>query len=151
MSTADKRRAEIEAKRAKLAELRKVRADRQRAETDRRFSQPDVSPVCTHMHCKTDFLCLERAPRRLQKRTSTIFSEKSLAIPDRGAHPHHQAIWTAEASSPRHRVYLEPRLWKRLLFCCQEMYLEGPADKATPSPLAHYKGILAPNASSIGA
>ncbi|KAG2129234.1 WD40-repeat-containing domain protein [Suillus bovinus] len=32
----DKRRAEIEAKRAKLAELRKARADRQRAETERR-------------------------------------------------------------------------------------------------------------------
>ncbi|EGN92188.1 hypothetical protein SERLA73DRAFT_173045 [Serpula lacrymans var. lacrymans S7.3] len=34
----DKRRAEIEAKRAKLAELRKARADRQRAETERRQS-----------------------------------------------------------------------------------------------------------------
>ncbi|KAI9464161.1 WD40-repeat-containing domain protein [Boletus coccyginus] len=35
----DKRRAEIEAKRAKLAELRKARADRQRAETERRHSE----------------------------------------------------------------------------------------------------------------
>lgn len=35
----DKRRAEIEAKRAKLAELRKARADRQRAETERRQSE----------------------------------------------------------------------------------------------------------------
>lgn len=35
----DKRRAEIEAKRAKLAELRKARADRQRAETERRQAE----------------------------------------------------------------------------------------------------------------
>ncbi|KAG9312939.1 WD40-repeat-containing domain protein [Chiua virens] len=35
----DKRRAEIEAKRTKLAELRKARADRQRAETERRQSE----------------------------------------------------------------------------------------------------------------
>ncbi|EIW79202.1 cytoplasmic dynein intermediate chain [Coniophora puteana RWD-64-598 SS2] len=35
----DKRRAEIEAKRAKLAELRKARADRQKAETERRQSE----------------------------------------------------------------------------------------------------------------
>ncbi|KIM56500.1 hypothetical protein SCLCIDRAFT_17183 [Scleroderma citrinum Foug A] len=35
----EKRRAEIEAKRAKLAELRKARADRQRAETERRQTE----------------------------------------------------------------------------------------------------------------
>ncbi|KAH9933309.1 WD40-repeat-containing domain protein [Fomitopsis serialis] len=35
----DKRRAEIEAKRAKLAELRKARADRQKADSDRRTSE----------------------------------------------------------------------------------------------------------------
>ncbi|OAX38984.1 WD40 repeat-like protein [Rhizopogon vinicolor AM-OR11-026] len=39
----DKRRAEIEAKRAKLAELRKARADRQRAETERRQSEAGPS------------------------------------------------------------------------------------------------------------
>lgn len=39
----DKRRAEIEAKRAKLAELRKARADRQRAETERRQTEPGPS------------------------------------------------------------------------------------------------------------
>ncbi|KAJ7576962.1 cytoplasmic dynein intermediate chain [Mycena floridula] len=36
----DKRRAEIEAKRQKLAELRKVRADRQKADSDRKTSEP---------------------------------------------------------------------------------------------------------------
>ncbi|EPT00912.1 hypothetical protein FOMPIDRAFT_1162216 [Fomitopsis schrenkii] len=36
---ADRRRAEIEAKRAKLAELRKARADRQKADADRRLSE----------------------------------------------------------------------------------------------------------------
>ena len=41
-SMSDKRRAEIEAKRAKLAELRKARADRQRAETERRQSEVTV-------------------------------------------------------------------------------------------------------------
>lgn len=40
----DKRRAEIEAKRAKLAELRKARADRQRAETERRQSEVTAPP-----------------------------------------------------------------------------------------------------------
>ena len=35
----DKRRAEIEAKRAKLADLRKARADRQKAENERRASE----------------------------------------------------------------------------------------------------------------
>ncbi|KAN0088532.1 WD40-repeat-containing domain protein [Tylopilus felleus] len=40
----DKRRAEIEAKRAKLAELRKARADRQRAETQRRQSEATAGP-----------------------------------------------------------------------------------------------------------
>ncbi|KII85823.1 hypothetical protein PLICRDRAFT_115348 [Plicaturopsis crispa FD-325 SS-3] len=39
---ADRRRAEIEAKRAKLAELRLARANRQKADTDRRLSE--VSP-----------------------------------------------------------------------------------------------------------
>jgi dynein intermediate chain len=41
----DKRRAEIEAKRAKLAELRKARADRQRAETERRQTEPGPSSI----------------------------------------------------------------------------------------------------------
>lgn len=35
----DKRRAEIEAKRTKLAELRKARAERQKADADRRLSE----------------------------------------------------------------------------------------------------------------
>lgn len=35
----DKRRAEIEAKRAKLAELRKARADRMKADTERRTAE----------------------------------------------------------------------------------------------------------------
>lgn len=38
-SMSDKRRAEIEAKRAKLAELRKARADRQKADAERRTSE----------------------------------------------------------------------------------------------------------------
>lgn len=39
----DRLRADIEAKRAKLAELRKARADRQRAEVERRAQTQDVS------------------------------------------------------------------------------------------------------------
>ncbi|TFK51665.1 WD40 repeat-like protein [Heliocybe sulcata] len=41
----DKRRAEIEAKRQKLNELRKARADRQRADTERRMSEVRTAPV----------------------------------------------------------------------------------------------------------
>ncbi|KAI0726724.1 WD40 repeat-like protein [Fomitopsis betulina] len=41
-STSDKRRAEIEAKKRKLEELRKARADRQKAESDRRLSEIKV-------------------------------------------------------------------------------------------------------------
>ena len=47
-SMSDKRRAEIEAKRAKLAELRKARADRQRAETERR--QSEASPCSLRLY-----------------------------------------------------------------------------------------------------
>jgi dynein intermediate chain len=51
----DKRRAEIEAKRAKLAELRKIRADRQKADAEKRanevcqkhHSHPALSPLLT--------------------------------------------------------------------------------------------------------
>jgi dynein intermediate chain len=50
----EKRRAEIEAKRAKLAELRKARADRQRQETERR--QSDVSAPCVKpLSSRTDW------------------------------------------------------------------------------------------------
>jgi hypothetical protein len=41
-SMSDKRRAEIEAKRQKLAELRKARADRQKADNERRASDVRV-------------------------------------------------------------------------------------------------------------
>lgn len=41
----DKRRAEIELKRAKLAELRKARADRQKADAERRTSEVCFSPL----------------------------------------------------------------------------------------------------------
>jgi len=46
MSSMDKRRQEIETKRAKLAELRKARSDRQRADAERRTS--DVCSPLSH-------------------------------------------------------------------------------------------------------
>lgn len=49
----DKRRAEIEAKRAKLAELRKARADRQRAETERRQSEVTCRILSTDIQRST--------------------------------------------------------------------------------------------------
>ena len=47
----DKRRAELEAKRAKLAELRKARADRQRTETERRAVEVCNPKYLCHVSC----------------------------------------------------------------------------------------------------
>ena len=46
----DSRRQQIESKRAKLAELRKARADRQRADVERRAGPPDVRLILLDKH-----------------------------------------------------------------------------------------------------
>lgn len=54
----DKRRQEIETKRAKLAELRKARADRQRADVERRTTEVlDTQSLVLHL-LTVDFIDL---------------------------------------------------------------------------------------------
>ena len=52
----DKRRAEIEAKKAKLAELRKARADRQKADAERRVTEASNSSVPLTSICRPEVL-----------------------------------------------------------------------------------------------
>jgi dynein intermediate chain len=52
----DRRRQEIESKRAKLAELRKARADRQRVDAEKRTSDVCTSFEQTESHIDIGFL-----------------------------------------------------------------------------------------------
>lgn len=47
MSQSDKRRAEIDAKRAKIEDIRRARAERQKAQNDRRASEVMCFPALT--------------------------------------------------------------------------------------------------------
>ena len=74
----DKRRAEIEAKRAKLAELRRVRADRQKAESERRVSEVSTPPKSVYFHWNIDSLVFllqqSAAPSTVRREVDDILS-----------------------------------------------------------------------------
>jgi hypothetical protein len=55
----EKRRQEIENKRAKLAELRKARQDRQRTDSERRQIPHDVNPSCVLCDLRTDLVFVD--------------------------------------------------------------------------------------------
>ena len=68
----DKRRAEIEAKRAKLAELRKVRADRQKAESERRASEVSSKQFASSRHTA------DRSSTATQQTTGTLVARRDV-------------------------------------------------------------------------